>query len=105
MAGLYLFDTNAVSDAMADHPKLKARMAAAQGRFVTSVVARGEIRYGLESLPHGRRRTNLESKARLVLGVLPAETVTAGIADTYGTIRRTVELHSITMDLHLPQTC
>src|SRR5947209_7465784 len=91
MPSLYLLDTNAVSDAMADHPKIRARMAGQTGRLVTSVIARGEIRYGLERLPAGKRRTNLKTKADLLFAALPCEPVTEGMADVYGDLRKTVE--------------
>ena len=55
MLPVYLFDTNAVSDAMVDKPKIKARIASQPGRLITSVVVCGEIGYGLKRLPPGKR--------------------------------------------------
>ena len=58
----------------------------------------GEIRYGLERLPPGKRRTNLEAKAAGVFAALTIEPVTQAAADIYGTIRRTLELQGLTID-------
>ena len=60
--------------------------------MVTCAIVRGEVRYGLERLPAGKRRTNLENKARTVFATLPIEPVTTAAADIYGTIRRSLEL-------------
>jgi predicted nucleic acid-binding protein len=89
---VYLLDTNSVSAVMADHPKVKARLAQQPGQVTTCAIVRGEIRYGLESLPAGKRRANLESKATNVFATLRIEPVTTAAADIYGTIRRSVEL-------------
>src|SRR5262245_16642274 len=62
------------------------------GQVVTCAIVRGEIRYGLERLPAGKRRTNLETKASNVFAVLPIEPVPPAAADVYGTIRRSLEL-------------
>jgi tRNA(fMet)-specific endonuclease VapC len=89
---IYLLDTNTVSAVMADHPKVKARLALQPGQVATCAIVRGEIRYGLERLPAGKRRANLESKASTVFAALPIEPVTSATADIYGTIRRSLEL-------------
>jgi predicted nucleic acid-binding protein len=76
---------------MADHPKVNARLSLQVGQVATCVIVRGEIRYGLERLPVGKRRANLESKANTVLSTLPIEPIMPAAADIYGTIRRTLE--------------
>jgi predicted nucleic acid-binding protein len=98
MPPLYLLDTNAVSDVMADHPNIKAKIASQPGRLVTSVVVRGEILYGIERLPAGKRRSDLKTKADVVLATLPSEPVTDPAADIYATIRRAVELLGVALD-------
>ena len=98
MPSIYLFDTNAVSDAMIDHPKVLARMAAQLGRLVTSVIVRGEIQYGLERLPAGRRRNALTLKAITVLAGLPAAQVTEPVADIYAVIRQATESQGMALD-------
>ncbi len=93
MASVYLLDTNTVSAVMADDPKVKSRMATQAGRIVTCPIVQGEIRYGLERLPLGKRRSNLEAKAALILGAIANEVVTSGAGEIYGAIRRDMEVN------------
>src|SRR5262245_28037636 len=93
----YLFDTNTVSAVMADHPKIKARLAQQPGTIVTCAIVRGEIRYGLERLPIGKRRANLEAKANTVFATLLIEPITASAADVYGTIRCQLEMQGLNL--------
>ena len=88
MPAVYLLDTNTVSAIMADHPKVKSRLAQQPGTIATCAIVRGEVRYGLERLPTGKRRANLETKASAVFGALVVEPITATAGDIYGTIRR-----------------
>lgn len=94
---LFLLDTNMVSAVMADHPKVKAKLAQQPGLVVTCATVWGEIRYGLERLPTGKRRSNLTAKAMLVLSVMPIEPITETAADHYGVIRRATELLGFTL--------
>ena len=71
---------------------MKARLSLQPGRIVTCAIVRGEIRYGLERLPAGKRRADLEAKARTVFATLFVEPVTQSAGDIYGTIRRSLEL-------------
>ena len=64
-----LLDTNGVSDLMRDHPRVKARIATHPHPIATSVVAVGEIRYGLDRLPLGKKRTDLEARANQAAGL------------------------------------
>src|SRR5260370_27395362 len=82
---------------MADHPKVKARLSLQPGQVITCAIVRGEIRYGLERLPAGKRRANLETKASAVFTTLPIEPITPAAADIYGTIRRGLELRGHTL--------
>ena len=92
MLALYLLDTNIVSAVMADHPMVKARLSLQPGQIVTCAIVRGEMGYGLERLPPGKRRTNLEAKAAVVFAALPIEPITAAAGPIYGTIRHSLEL-------------
>ncbi len=98
MASLFLLDPNAVSDSMMGHPRLKAKAATQPGRLITSVVVRGEILYGLERLPPGKRRNDLKTKADLALAALPCEPVSEAAADRYAVIRRAVESIGLALD-------
>jgi predicted nucleic acid-binding protein len=75
MQSLFLLDTNAVSGIMAEHPTIKAKLSTQTGKIVTSAIVQGEIRYGLERLPVGKRRAQLESKASTVIGSLVVEPI------------------------------
>ncbi len=52
----YLLDTNAVSDIVRDHPKVRARLRTQTDPKMTTVISQGEIRYGLERLPPGKKK-------------------------------------------------
>jgi len=97
-AGRYLFDTNAISDLMAEHPGMKTRVAGHQGRLVTSVIVQGEIYYGLERLSVGKRRSDLTVKALLLFAALPAEPVAEPAGLLYARIRQDVEAKGLAMD-------
>jgi predicted nucleic acid-binding protein len=86
-----LLDTNAVSDLMRDHPKVKARTAQHPGPITSSVVAVGEIRYGLNRLPPGRKRSDLEARATNILAALRIEPVTEVIDEAYGRLKASLE--------------
>src|SRR5688500_1544726 len=82
---LFLLDTNAVSDLMAEHPRLDARLAAiATGDSAAIVtVVRGEVLFGIERLPAGARRSRLEAKAMKILAGLPCFAIEPAAADIY----------------------
>lgn len=70
---LFLLDTNAFSDLMREHPQMDTYLAGIPptDRVVICSVVRGEIRYGIERLPQGKRRQELEIKATNLFAVLP----------------------------------
>jgi predicted nucleic acid-binding protein len=93
----YLLDTNAISDIVRDHPNVRARLRAQTDLKVTSVISQGEIRYGLERLPAGKKRRDLEKKTNSVLKALPVEPVTDTVAEEYGRLKRALELRDISL--------
>ena len=76
-----LLDTNAVSDLMRDHPNVKARVGNHPDPVLTNVIVVGEIRYGLNRLPLGKKRNDLEARANSILAAFRIEPVTEPIAD------------------------
>ena len=86
---VYLLDTNALSALMNEEPRAVGRAAAIgpTDRVVTNTVARGEILYGLGRVPHGRRRRELEAKARNVFHRIPCEGLPQAVADQYARIK------------------
>lgn len=97
---LFLLDTNAFSDLMREHPQLAGRLVALAptDRIVICSVVRGEIRYGIERLPQGRRRQELETKAAKLFAVLPCESVPEKAGDHYATIKRARQQKGLMLD-------
>src|SRR5262245_16245636 len=67
-------------------------LAQPSARLITCAIVRGEIRFGLDRLPPGKRRSDLEVKAGAVFATLPIESVTSASADVYGAIRANLEM-------------
>jgi len=86
---IFLLDTNALSDLMREHPKVDARLATivAPDRVVICSIVRGEIRYGIERLPQGKRRQELETKATSLFADIPCEPVPEAAGDHYATVK------------------
>jgi predicted nucleic acid-binding protein len=93
-----LLDTNAVSDLMRDHPRVKARIGGHPHPIAASVVAVGEIRYVLDRLPAGKKRTDLETRSRNILAAVRIEPVTEPIADAYGRLKASLEGRGLNLD-------
>jgi predicted nucleic acid-binding protein len=93
-----LLDTNAVSDLMRDHPQVKARLAKHADPVATSVVVTGEICYGLDRLPAGKKRTDLENRAQAILAALRVDAVTSPVAETYGHLKASLEGQGFNLD-------
>ena len=93
-----LLDTNAVSDLMRDLAPIKARIAKYTDPVVTRVVVVGEIRYGLDRLPAGKKRTDLEARAQHILASLRIEPHTEQIAYAYGRLKATLESQGLNLD-------
>jgi predicted nucleic acid-binding protein len=83
---------------MRDHPQVKARAANYPDPLGTSVIVVGEIRYGLERLPAGKKRTDLEARGARILGTLPAELVTADADEVYGRLKASLESQGVNPD-------
>jgi predicted nucleic acid-binding protein len=99
---IYLLDTNAVTDAMNEHPTLQARAAAssASDRVTVCSIVRGEILYGIERLAPGRRRSELERKAAAVLASLACEAVPAAAGDEYARVKVAQQRLGLVIDEH-----
>jgi tRNA(fMet)-specific endonuclease VapC len=93
-----LLDTNGVSDLMRAHPRVKARVASHTGPVLTSVVVWGEIRYGLDRLPAGKKRSDLEARAQHIQATLPGEPITASVAETYGHLKASLESQGLQLE-------
>ena len=96
----YVLDTNAFSALMARHPRMVARVTSASEshRVVTCPIVRGEIRYGLERMPSGRRRLHLEQTAANLFPQFPCEQVSEAAGDVYARIKRDAERMGAPLD-------
>lgn len=96
----FLLDTNAFSDLMREHPKVDARLASLSSadRVAICTVVRGEIRYGIERLPRGKRRQALEAKANHLFSALPCEPVPETAGDHYATVKLTRQQKGLSLD-------
>ena len=97
---LFLLDTNAFSDLMREHPAVDAHLASlspADRVFICPVV-RGEIRYGIERLPSGKRRQELEAKAANLFAVIPCEPVPEVAGDHYAKVKLARQQKGLMLD-------
>ena len=97
---LFLLDTTAFSDLMREHPRMDAHMASISeaDRMIICSVVRGEIQYGIERLPLGRRRRELEAKAAKLLAKVSCVPVPEGAGDQCATTKLTRERKGLTLD-------
>ena len=97
---LFLFDTNAVSDNIDRHPGLRARLGAmGSGDDVrVSTIVRGEILFGIEQLPAGQRKTNLEARAGAAFALIRCESVPQPAADHYAHLKLACRVSGVALD-------
>lgn len=98
MMATVILDTNALSDLMRDRSQLKAHLAKHTDPVATSVVAMGEILYGLNRLPAGKKRNDLEVRAHNILAAIRIEAVTEQIADVYGRLKVSLESQGLNVN-------
>src|SRR5689334_3667629 len=86
---LFLFDTNAVSDYMDRHPRLRARLSAigAGDDVRVSTIVRGEILFGIALLPAGQRKANIEARAAAAFALIRCESIPQSAADHYARLK------------------
>lgn len=96
----YLLDTTAFSGLMRRDARIRARVAslAPADRAVISTITRGEILYGLERLPEGKRRSDLEAEAAYLFAQVVCVPVLEGAADRYARIKRDAERAGAPLD-------
>jgi len=97
---LFLLDSNAFSDLMRKHPKVESRLAALEpeDKVVTCPIVRGEILYGIERLPEGRRRVELAKQAGPLFESIRCEPIPAAAGDAYARIKRAREREGLALD-------
>jgi predicted nucleic acid-binding protein len=97
---VFLLDSNAFSDLMREHAQVEARIQALgpTDKVITCPIVRGEVLYGIERLPEGKRRAELGKKAESLFGRIPCEPIPEGAGNAYAKIKRTREKKGFTLD-------
>lgn len=95
---LALLDTNAVSDMMANHPQFQSRASAFSSTMLTNTIVRGEVYYGIERLPVGKKRADLETRAKNAFASLVCVPLRKQVADVYGRIRALLEAQGFNLN-------
>lgn len=85
---------------MREHPKVDARLASTTpaDRVVIRSVVRGEIQYGIQRLPQGRRRQELASKSAKLFTVVHCVPVPELAGDLYANIKLTRQQKGLSLD-------
>jgi predicted nucleic acid-binding protein len=96
----YLLDTTTFSLMVKRQSGVRTRVASlpAADRMAICSVVRGEVLYGLERMPHGKRRQDLEAKVTELFAALPCEPIPEAAADEYAVIKRETERKGARLD-------
>jgi predicted nucleic acid-binding protein len=86
---LFLLDTNAVSDYMQENEKIGANFAAMSPGDASGIctIVRGEILFGVQRLPRGKRRDDLQLRADKVLYGLKCFDIPEDAGDQYAAVK------------------
>ena len=89
----YLLDTNAFSALMDEEPTALARVRSLGpgDRLTICTIVRGEVIYGLDRMPRGRRRREFEAKAAGLFARIPCQELSEEVADAYARIKLDAE--------------
>lgn len=96
----YLIETTTFSLLMRRNPQVRAHVAALQpaDRAVICPITRGEILYGLERPPQGKRRRDLEAEAAHWFVQFPCWPVPEAAGDHYARTKREAEVKGTPLD-------
>jgi predicted nucleic acid-binding protein len=97
---IFLLDTTAFSDLMREDASTQRTLAslAPDDRVAICSVVRGEVRYGIERLPLGKRREALETKASRLFTAILCEPVPPAAGDHYGRIKADIRHKGLALD-------
>jgi predicted nucleic acid-binding protein len=97
---IYLLDTNAVSALMRADERMSSWLSSigSDDSVAICTIARGEILFGLERLAQGRRRAELEGKARKLFAVLPCEPIGPAAGDLYARVKISQQRRGLPLD-------
>ena len=96
----YILDTTAFSALMRRDDQMYTHMSSLTGvdRVAICTITRGEVLYGLERLPEGKRRRDLQAEATALFDRLICLPVTEGVGDRYAQIKRGTERKGTSLD-------
>ena len=97
---LFMLDTNAISDIVREQPQIIARLGrlTAADEVATCTIVQGELLFGVERLPAGRRRDDLRQKVQAVLADLRCEPVVEAAGAEYARVKRTCQAKGLPLD-------
>ncbi|HZS44861.1 MAG TPA: type II toxin-antitoxin system VapC family toxin [Blastocatellia bacterium] len=97
---LFLLDTNAFSDLMQEQPAISTRLSniGQTDKVAICPITRGEIRFGIELQPQGKRRQALEYKAAKVFASVPCLAMPDTAGDNYGMLKRICRQQGLALD-------
>lgn len=96
----YLLETSTCSFLMANHPQVKTHLASvnANDYIFTCTIVHGEILFGIERLPKGRKRESLKNQASHLFTMLPCEAVPEEGGKHYARLKREAEKQGTPLD-------
>jgi|SRR5581483_11236834 len=96
----YVLDTTIISELMRSNSVVRSHISVLppSDRLVVCPITRGEILYGLERLPRGKRRRTLEAEAALLFASIPCVAVPASSGDHYAKMKREAERKGTPVD-------
>ena len=85
---------------MREHPRTVQHLAdtADSDRVAVCTIVRGEILFGIERLPHGKRRIRLAEKASQLFSAVPCEPVRESAGDQYARIKLESQQAGLVLD-------
>ncbi len=97
---LFLLDTNAVRDAVVEQAQMRDRLSriSSQDSVATCTIVRGEVLFGIERMPAGRRREQVMTKTAVVLNPLPCHSVPASAAEQYARVKIGCQRKGVPLD-------
>lgn len=97
--GSFLLDSTTFSFLMERRAEVVAHMASIgpDDRVAVCTIVRGEILYGLQRMPTGRRRRENEQAAAEWFDVLPCDALPEGVADVYARVKYHAEREGNTL--------
>ena len=97
---VFLLDTSTFSDLMRGRGPLEARMGnlPPTDRVIICSIVRGEVLYGIERMPSGKRREAVERNAIEMFDFIPCEPVTPQMADRYSQLKSELERRGLRLD-------